>query len=52
MKASEDAVVKEGAEDARGSIVLQLFSEQLEIHLLIFEYISTRIAVGNVKDED
>ena len=36
MKTSEDAVVEEGAEDARGSIVLQFFSVQLEIYLSIF----------------
>ena len=39
VKASEDAVVEEGAEDARGSIVLQFFSVQLEIYLSIFECI-------------
>ena len=36
MKTSEDAVVEEGAEDERGSIVLQFFTVQLEMYLSIF----------------
>ena len=62
VKASEDAVVEEGAEDARGSIVLQFFSVQLEIYFLylsiyfayicmqleIYLYVSMRVAAGNI----
>ena len=36
VKTSEDAVVEEGAEDERGSIVLQFFTVQLEMYLSIF----------------
>ena len=35
VKTSEDAVVEEGAEDERGSIVLQFFTVQLEMYLSI-----------------
>ena len=36
VKAREEAAMEEGAEDARGSIELQLFSVQLEIYLFIY----------------
>ena len=51
MKTSEDAVVEEGAEDERGSIVLQFFTVQLEMYLSIFVNIFVNIfvyAAGNI----